>query len=492
MSAPFIWIVLPLALSVLLFFFRRWTRVVALLAAGVSLLLAYSAWQLPIGEPLNLGSVSLKISDTLSLLGRSFVLQETDRPLLTGMYLMVAFWLAGSLFARVSQLFVPLALGIFALLIAALAVEPFLYAALLIEIVVLISVPLLSPPARQPGQGIFRFFTFQTFGMPFILFVGWMLAGVEASPGDLALVVRASVLLALGFSFLLALFPFHSWIPMLAEEAHPYAAAFIFLMLPSVVALFGLGFLDRYAWLRDSPVVYDLMRVMGVLMVVLGGTWAAFQEHLGRMLGYAVMLEIGLSLLAVSLEGPTGLEIFFALVAARSTAFIIWGIVLARLRHLCNFDLSFTAVRGLGLRYPLLAASLVLGHLSLSGLPLLAGFPVRLALWNALGSDHMVEGLLLLVGLFGFLVGGLRSLAVLFIGTEEDSATLLEMIDRDQGPLAEDAVVQTDVPPAAYNSPAWAVFYGFTWMVLFAVGMFPQLFFRLLTGMPAMFTQLLP
>jgi NADH-quinone oxidoreductase subunit N len=492
MSAPFVWIVLPLAVAVLLFFFRYWSRVVALLAAGLTLFLAYAAWQLPIGEPLEVGPLTLKIGDTLSLLGRNFVLQEIDRPLLAGMYLMVSFWLLGSLFARVSHLFVPLALGIFTLLIAALAVEPFLYAALLIEIVVLISVPLLSPPAQLPGQGIFRFFIFQTLGVPFILFVGWMLAGVEASPSDLDLVVRAAVLLALGFSFLLSLFPFHSWIPMLAEEAHPYAAAYIFLMLPGVVALFGLGFLDRYAWLRDSEIVYDLMRVMGVLMVVLGGLWAAFQEHLGRMLGYAVMLETGLTLLAISQEGVVSLEIFFALVAARSTAFIIWGIMLARLRTLCNSDLSFPSVSGLGLRYPLLAAALVLGHLSLSGLPLLAGFPVRLALWNALSPEYTVEGVLMLVGLFGFLVGGLRSLAILFIGVEEDKTTLLEMIDQDESLQADGLVAQAEMPPTAFNSPAWIVFYGFTWVVLFAVGMFPQLFFHLLTDIPAMFTQLIP
>ncbi|MBN2502656.1 MAG: hypothetical protein JXB38_17895 [Anaerolineales bacterium] len=492
MSAPFIWIVIPLAVAGVLFAFRRWRRVVALVAAGFCLLLAYAAWQLPINAPLEGASLSVKISDTLSLLGRNFVLGESDRPFLAGMYLMFAFWLAGSLFARVSRLFVPVALGIFVLLIAALAVEPFLYAALLIEIVVLVSVPLLSPPGQKPGQGIFRFFIFQTFGMPFILFVGWMLAGVEASPGALDLVVRAAVLLALGFSFLLALFPFHSWIPMLAEEAHPYAVAFIFLMLPGVVALFGLGFLDRYAWLRDSAAVYDLLRVMGGLMVVLGGLWAAFQENLGRMLGYAAMLEIGLALLAVSVEGMTGLEIFFALLAARSTAFVVWGIMLSRMRYLSQGDLSFTGVRGLGLRYPFLSVTLVLAHLSLSGLPLLAGFPVRLALWNALAPDYLAAAIWMLIGLFGFMVAGLRTLGVFFIGTEADNATLLEMIDQDQGPLADEAALQVDIPPAAYNSPAWFVFYGFTWVVLFTVGIFPQLYFRLLADLPNMFTQLLP
>ena len=60
MSAPFIWIVFPLALAVVLFFFRQWRRVVALLAAGFCLLLAYAAWQLPINAPLEGTPLSLK------------------------------------------------------------------------------------------------------------------------------------------------------------------------------------------------------------------------------------------------------------------------------------------------------------------------------------------------------------------------------------------------------------------------------------------------
>ena len=192
----------------------------------------------------------------------------------------------------------PFAFGMLALLIAALAVEPFLYAALLIEITVLIAIPLLAPPNTKPGRGVFRFLAFQTFGMPFILFTGWMLAGLEASPGDLQVALQAGVLLGIGFGFLLAVFPFHSWLPMLAEVGNPYIVAFIFYMLPGMVSLFGLGFFDRFVWLRESESAYQLIRGIGMVMVVVGGVWAAFETHLGRMLGHAAIMETGLTLLA--------------------------------------------------------------------------------------------------------------------------------------------------------------------------------------------------
>jgi NADH-quinone oxidoreductase subunit N len=203
MSSPLVWIFLPAFCAVLLFVVRRWQRAVAVAGAVITLALAWLGWFLPIGERLRLSFISIELNDTLTVLGRRFVLEANDKPVIMLLYLAAAFWFAGSLIARVDQQFIPLGLGIAALLIAAIAVEPFLYAALLIEMAVLLCVPLLTSFGRAPGRGIVRFLTFQTLGMPFLLFSGWAIAGVEATPGDPGLIFRASVLLGLGFAFLL-------------------------------------------------------------------------------------------------------------------------------------------------------------------------------------------------------------------------------------------------------------------------------------------------
>lgn len=483
MSAPLIWMMLPAVGGGLLFLLRRWQNAVTFVGASLALLLAWAAAQMPIGEAMQIGPLSVKIADTLTVLGRNFVLSEAQRPFLGWLYLGTALWLAGAYLAQPGEFFVPVALVMVSLLTGALAVEPFLYAGLLIEIAVLLSVPLLVPPGSAAGRGIFRFLTFQTIGMPFILLTGWMLAGVEASPSDLALVVRATLLMGMGFAFLLAIFPFHSWIPMLSAESHPYVVAFLLFMLPTIASIFGLGFFDRYAWLRDSQLVYDLLLPIGVLMILMSGLWAAVERHLGRMLGFAAMMEIGYSLVSIGLGPGLGVELFFGLMLPRATALLVWGIALAGVAKHRRGDLSFDAVKGLGMRFPFLCGGLLLAHFSLAGLPLLGGFAARLRLWEAL----LVESVPLAVGAFLGSTGLLfAALFTLDNFTSGPRAALEEDVSRTvTGEVAGEARLEIT------NSVSW-VFYVLGGAILLMSGILPQWFFPLTLRISEMFPHLLP
>ncbi|HJW90750.1 MAG TPA: proton-conducting transporter membrane subunit [Anaerolineales bacterium] len=429
MSAPLVWILFPGLLAGLLLSFHRRELLVSIVATLVALLLAGLALWLPTEEQIFVGSWTFSFSETYSIFGRQFILAATDRPTLMVLYLGTALWFGAANIARTGSLFVPLGFGMVVLLTAAIAVEPFLYAALLIEMAVLLSIPFLAGEGRRVGPGVLRYLTFQTLGMPFILFAGWMLSGIEVSPGELDLVLQATILLGLGFVLLLAIFPFHTWIPMLTQEAHPFAAAFVLVLLIGGVSFFGLGFINRFAWLREASNLYQILRTVGVVMVVTSGLWSAFQRRLDRMLGYAIIFETGMSLVSLGLrdgQSPSiHLSLFFASLLPRGLAFGLWALALSVVRFKTP-DLSFRSVQGMGRIAPVACGSLVLAHLSVAGLPLLAGFPLRLTLLEGLAQAAPVLAFWTMLGNAGFLAGGLQILAMLVMGKQETGWQLTE------------------------------------------------------------------
>jgi multicomponent Na+:H+ antiporter subunit D len=424
MSAPVFWIVLPVLVGVLALFIRN-HRILTFVGGSVTILLTLVALLVPIDQAMQLGQLSFKINSSIDVLGRRIILTPAHGALLAILYGLTAMWLIGSDQVRGGDRLVPLGLIITALFVASSAVQPFLYAALLIEMAVLISIPMLLGPKQAPGPGLMRFLIYNTLAMPFILFAGWMLSGVESSPGDLALVAQSAIILGLGFAFLFAIFPLYTWLPMLAEEANPYLVGFIFWILPTSTTIFGMGFLDRYSWIRNSPQLPVILQAAGLLMVVTGGLWSAFQKHLGRQMAYGTVTEIGFNLLALSLGTNRGIQIAFMLIIPRSLALMVWALALSKLKEI-KPSLRYRDIQGLAKIYPLTSAGLILAHLSTAGLPLLASFPVRLALWDSLASQSLNLALWVLVGILGLMVGAVRSMAVLVMSPEIEDWQFLE------------------------------------------------------------------
>ncbi len=463
MSAPILWVFIPLLLAGFLMLVNN-QKVILLVACLFTLFLTLAAWLLPIDTALSIRGWTFKLLPSFAILGRSLTITSADRSLLALIYGSAFFWFIPTISLHITRRLVPFGLAITSLLVAALAVEPTLYAALIIEMAILLSIPILAIPQEKPAKGVIRYLIFQTLAVPFILFSGWILAGIGANPGNLALVQQAATLLGLGFAFLLAIFPFYSWIPMLAEKTHPYVASFIFWMLPTTTLFFGLGFLDRYSWLRDATALPAILTAVGVLMVVSGGLLAAFQRHLGRIMGYAIIVEIGFSLLALNPGKQMGLGTLLLLLVPRTLASCLWALSLSILRKNAP-GLSLKDVKGMGRSWPFIASGLVLANLALAGLPLLAGFPAHQVVWQALARSSLTLAFWVLIGTLGLLMSAIRVLAALTLAPK-------------------------GTPWATRETPAQRLFTVAGVLALFLLGMFPQWILPLWTRLPAIFEHL--
>jgi formate hydrogenlyase subunit 3/multisubunit Na+/H+ antiporter MnhD subunit len=69
---------------------------------------------------------------------------------------------------------------------------------------------------------------------------------------------------------------------------------------------------------------------------------------------------------------------------------------------------------------------LILANLSIIGYPLLAGFPPRLALWQELAGQSLVNSFWVFVGLLGLLIAAIRTLAVFVMAAENKAWELNE------------------------------------------------------------------
>ena len=463
MNAPTLWIIIPIIFGVLMLFINN-QRVLSVLGGIIAVILALIAQFVPIEVAMKIGTFSLKIDSSLIVLGRVLLIQPAEGSLLALIYGAAALWFFGAEASRTATRLVPMGFMIIALMVGAIAVQPFLYAALFIEMAILIAIPMLTSIYAPPGRGILRFLIYQTLAMPFILVAGWLLAGVEASPGDLALTAQSAAMLGMGFAFLLAIFPLYNWIPLLLEETSPYIVGFLLWIVPTVTIIFGAGFLDRYSWLRSSAQVILALRYLGLLMVVTGGAFAAFQRHLGRIMGYGAIAETGFSLLALSLDFKLGIPILFLLIPARALGLAVWSLSLTIIKE--NVEgMRFGPARGVLRVTPLAGAGMIVAGLSTGAFPLLAGFPARLALWESLARISLSSALWMTIGLVGLLTSAFRSLAVISMADE-----------------------YTGWKPR--ENTAQMLMLGLGMLGLFVLGLFPQTIQFVLTDLPLMFEHL--
>ncbi|OGO38810.1 MAG: hypothetical protein A2W35_17460 [Chloroflexi bacterium RBG_16_57_11] len=428
MSAFTLWVLIPGVLALSIYSLRRWEKTIHFTGIIFALLLAWLAWQLPIGEPISLrlwsGFPIYTIEPAQSIYGNRFIFNNSTQPVIILLYVCAAFWIGGAIPARTHRLFTPLCLMITALLTAALAADAVSSSAMLLALASMVSVPLLSAPGRPAARGVTRFLIFQLAGVCLILLADALFSIATRPGGEGQSDLVPSILsLALGFAMILAVTPFHTWLPMLAEEVNPYPAGFIFFLLPNTVGLIALEVLSRYSLVGLPPSTFTAVQYAGVLMTLAGGFGAAFDRHLGRLLGFAAVTQIGMTLLAISLNDQPvrtteQIGIYFSLLAPQAIGLAIWSLALSIFKHY-HPELSFSAIRGAAYRLPIAGLTMVMANFSLAGLPLLASFPVNVALWSTLSQRSLTIAWLSLVGCSGVLIAGLRSLSALVTSPDE-------------------------------------------------------------------------
>jgi formate hydrogenlyase subunit 3/multisubunit Na+/H+ antiporter MnhD subunit len=430
LSAPVLWVIIPAVATIPLFFFRNKSDLISLVQSGFCFLLAGLVILVKFEPAVRSNWFDVLLSPDLELLGRSLTLNEKYSSITGILYGFLGIWTLVKYFIGEKSLLAPLGLLFNALMLAALTVEPFLYAALIIEAAVIICVPILIETKEMPRAGLSRFLIFLTLGMPFILLAGWFLAGGEISPINDEQLLLATLLLGLGFIFWLAVFPFHTWMPLISENMKPIKGFYILIMLPVIIYLLLLKFLDGFVWLRDYALIYDSIRVFGLIMVVSGCIWAVFQTNLRKMISYLLIGSLGTMLLSASVNSNEGFINGAFLIFPRLAIFLLAAVSISLLEKK-ESPLTIFHLKSAYFHSPLVSLGLVFALISMTGMPLTSGFAPMLVLYRLLFEVSHIATILVMISMAWTTFFFLRIAYQIFLPSEfenQDTETMTEKI----------------------------------------------------------------
>ncbi len=407
--SPLPLIALPLIAALLTTLLRRFNTISALVAVLFPAAAAILAIIYPLDNP-------------LPLLGRGLYLTPPDRYALIYLFFCASATFLGVWRTSGRWTYYPVALAALASLAAALGArpivveviggrpfDPFNYAVLLFAIGAVLTIFPLQ--GGQPGVtiGTLRYLTFTIIAVPIFLAAAWVLDQYSQSPDAVNLAQTATALLLFGLALWLAVLPFHSWLPGVSSESPPLSSAFV-LGIVNVAAFFlMLDLVSGIHLLSENAVVFDVLRLAGLATALVGGALAFAQRDFGRIMGYAVLADIGVALVAFGTRTTAGLTAALFVVFLRTFGLGLMSMGLALARTEAKDD-TFLSMTSLAWRRPWAAVALVIGAFSLAGVPPLAGFAGRWgALQQAAGSD-VGASLALVLSSIGVVAGVLRGL----------------------------------------------------------------------------------
>jgi NADH-quinone oxidoreductase subunit N len=195
--------------------------------------------------------------------------------------------------------------------------------------------------------------------------------------GDLSnnlLFIVGVLLFLVGFSFKIAAFPFHMWVPDV-YQASPTMIAGLF-STGGKAAAFSSILITLIAIFTNSVqnIFTPYLSVIATLSMLFGSIVAIAQEDIKRMLAYSSISHAGfltIGLAAGNQDGVAG--IVFYLTAYTFMNLGAFGII-AMIEGEEESNLKISSYSGLSSRKPLLSALLALFMFSLAGIPPFSGF----------------------------------------------------------------------------------------------------------------------
>ena len=219
---------------------------------------------------------------------------------------------------------------------------------------------------------------------------------------DTAMVTLAVILILAGIGFKLSVVPLHFWVPDVYQGAATPVTAYLS-NLPKIAG-FGLlvsfltPFIANPVWKQVDFTM--LLSVAGIITMIAGNFAAILQQNIKRLLAYSGIGHTGFALMAVvtfSAQGIKALNFYLAVYAVANLGALMLASYFANTMKAENLN----EYKGLGFKYPVASVCFVILLISLTGIPVSAGFNAKVLVFSAVydvyQQGHNVTLLALLV-----------------------------------------------------------------------------------------------
>jgi len=194
--------------------------------------------------------------------------------------------------------------------------------------------------------------------------------------GDLTSVRAGFAFITVGLALKLAMFPIHAWLP----NAYTYAPSVVSIFLAATSTKVAVYVMLRFIFTvfgYDFPVVdlslETVFLPLALIAMFVASAIAVFQTDFKRLLAYSSVAQIGYMVLGFSMASVTGLTAtmvhLFNHAAMKGVMFMVAGAVVYRVG-----SSAVSSFAGLGRQMPWTMAAMVVGGLSLIGVPMTVGF----------------------------------------------------------------------------------------------------------------------
>ena len=279
-----------------------------------------------------------------------------------------------------------------------------------------------------------------------------------------------------GFAFIIvgmglkaAMVPLHLWLP----RAYVYAPSAVTIFLSATATKASIYVILRFMFSVYQPefvfeqnMIYLIFMPLALIAMFLGSFVAVFQTNFKRMLAYSSIAQIGYMLLGIAMLNASGLSATMVHMFNHgiTKALLFMGVGAMVLRIGSSY---YDDMKGMGRRMPLTGVAIVVGGLSIIGVPGTAGFVSKWMLVQAaFENGWWIIAMLVVASSLLAVIYMWRVFEVLYLAAPNPDSTAKELPLSMIGPMLILAVmclwfgIDTELPLGAATSAAESLLNG--------------------------------